>query len=392
MVTVHLAQALTDLDRYLDEWDRLAVTAARPMMRPVWLLSWWQGRHEALGARSKLRVALAVHEQGLVGVLPFHVRDSDARIPQHELLGTGAFWGLGPLLHSDAPPETLGALTEALALSSPEPAVVTLHAVEASEEWPVEMARLWGSRGAWIRTSASPESSLAVTLDGNFDNWLSSTRWHGGYRRTLRRLAERGITLRQSTTQSEFRCDARELIRLHRIRWGNSDWLTPTTMELVLENASAQVFDDGGIRLWLLEGEEGAIGASLFSAAGGESCFLVTAYDRAWSAYGPGIATIVAGIQDAFTRGDRVVDLGYGPFEYKRAMANAARPVAWYRLFPRGRAYPLARAQWAPLHAAERFQGLRVRLRARQRLTEVRNRLPTGAVRRLPGSQRSPRG
>src|SRR5579863_7716258 len=103
MVTVRLAQALTDLDTYRDEWDRLAVTAGRPMMRPAWLLSWWQSRYEACAARSELRVALALDEQCLVGLLPFHVRDLGARIPQHELLGTGAFWGLGPLLHTDAP-------------------------------------------------------------------------------------------------------------------------------------------------------------------------------------------------------------------------------------------------------------------------------------------------
>jgi Acetyltransferase (GNAT) domain len=374
MVIVRFAQSLPELDRYLDQWDRLAVTAARPMMRPAWLLSWWQGRYESLAARSELRVALALDEQCLVGVLPFHVRDLGARIPQHELLGTGAFWGLGPLVHADAPSETLGLLTQALALSSPEPAVVALYAVEASEEWAVEMARLWGSRGAWIRRPASPESSLAVTLEGSFDDWLRSTRRHGGYRRTLRRLAERGVTLRRSTSQSEFRCDVRELVRLHSIRWGNVDWL-----ELVLGNAGAQLFDDGGIRLWLLEGEEGVIGASLFSAAGGESCFLVTAYDRAWRSYGPGIATVIAGIEDAFTRGDRVVDLGYGSFEYKREMANAERPVAWYRLFPRGRVYPLA---------AELVKGLRVRLRARQRLAQVRNRLPTRGIRRLPRDRR----
>ena len=90
---------------------------------------------------------------------------------------------------------------------------------------------------------------------------------------------------------------------LHAVsRGARAHTLARPETELVLENACAQVFDDGGIRLWLLEGEEGAIGASLFGAGGGESCFLVTAYDRAWSAYGPGIATVIAGIEDAFTR------------------------------------------------------------------------------------------
>jgi hypothetical protein len=172
------------------------------------------------------------------------------------------------------------------------------------------------------------------------------------------------------------------------VRWANNSLSLSPTMEIALDMAGSQLIDSGGVRLWLLEGEEGVVGAALFASAGWESCGLLTAYDRAWHAYGPGIATIIAGIEDAFTRGERVVDLGPGLFEYKRVIANSARPLAWCRLFPHGRAYPLVRAQWAPRHARERVQGLRVRLRARQRLAEVRNRLPTGGVRRLPRDRR----
>ena len=379
MATVQLARTLADLDPYVEQWDRLAVSAARPLMRPAWLLSWWRG-HCQFNDRSELRVALAFDDRGLVGALPLHVHDPEARIPVHEVLGAGAFWGQGPLLRGDAPPETLSLLTEALAGSSPVPAVLSLAAVDISHDWPQRMAALWPPRGAWLYTRAGAEPCLTVTLRGDFDDWLRSARRPGEHQRKQRRLAERGVTLRRSTTASEFRSDLASLVRLHHVRWANnSQWLSPA-MEIALDRAGSQLIDSGGVRLWLLEGEEGVVAATLFASAGAESCCLMTAYDRAWRAYGPGIFTTVAGIEDAFTRGERVVDLGYGLFEYQRGMANSARPVAWLRVFPRGRSYPLARACWAPRHAHERLNRLRVRLAARQRVNEVRARLRTRSV------------
>jgi len=387
MVTVRLAHSLTELDRYIDAWDRLAVSAARPTMRPAWLLSWWRG-HCQSNDRSELRVALASDDRSLVGVLPLFVHDPEARIPVHELLGAGAFWGQGPVLSGDAPPEALSLLTEALAVSSPAPAVLSLAAVDVSHDWPQRVAAQWRPRGAWLYRRGRAVPCLTVSLHGAFDDWLRSARRPREHRRRLRRLAERGVTLRRSATASEFRSDLASLTRLHHARWANNSlWLSPT-MEIALEMAGTQLIDSGGVRLWLLEGPQGVVGATLFASAGPESCCLLTAYDSAWHAFGPGIATIVAGIEDAFTRGEQVVDLGYGLFEYQKVMANSARPVAWYRLFPRGKTYPRARVQWAPRHATEHVQRLRVRLRARQRLAEVRNRLATGRATRRPGNER----
>lgn len=387
MVTVRVAQALTDLDPYLDQWDRLAVSAARPLARPAWLLSWWRG-HCQLIDRSELRVALASDDGRLIGVLPLYVRDPEVRIPEHEMLGRGAFWGPGPLLLGDAPPETLGLLAEALAASRPAPAVLSLASVDVSDDWPERMAALWSPHGAWLYTGPR-DQCLLVTLQGDFDGWLRSTRRPREHRRRLRRLAERGVRLRRSRTASEFHADLASLKRLHHLRWDNTSvWLSPA-VETALDGAGNELFDSGGVRLWLLDGDEGVIGATLFATAGQESCCLLTAYDRAWRAYGPGIATIVAGIEDAFTRGESVMDLGHGLHEYKRGIADAARPLGSCRLFPRGRAYPLARAQWARRHATERVRRLRVHLRARQRLTEARNRLLTGGVRGLPRDRRS---
>ncbi|HEY1776762.1 MAG TPA: GNAT family N-acetyltransferase [Solirubrobacteraceae bacterium] len=370
MTTVRLAQSLTDLKPYLEPWDRLAIATSRPLQRPAWLLGWWQGER-AVNDRSELRVALAVDAGRLVGVLPLHVADPEARIPVHEVLSRGAFWGLGPLLASDAPPETVQVIAEALAASSPAPIVLSCEAVDRSGGWPQLMASSWPSRGARLYTRVSAVPSYTVTLQGSFEEWLRRTRRPQDARRRLRRLAERGVELRQSGTASEFRADLASLARLHQARWAqNSQWLSPA-VEVALSLAGSEFVGSGGARLWVLDGEEGVIGATLFASAGSESWCLMTAFDEAWREYGPGMATIVEGVSDAFARGEQIVDLGYGDFPYKRLLADSCRPVAWLRLFPRIRGYARARAHWLPVEAREQRQQMRNRLRVRQRLEAV---------------------
>jgi hypothetical protein len=81
---------------------------------------------------------------------------------------------------------------------------------------------------------------------------------------------------------------------------------------------------------------------------------------------------MIAGIEEAFGRGERLVDFGHGFFEYKRVLANHTQPVAWLELFPRGRGHARVRARSVPRHARERVIRLRVRLRLGQRLRTAR--------------------
>ena len=177
--------------------------------------------------------------------------------------------------------------------------------------------------------------------------------------------------MRRSRSELEFRKDLASLTQLHRARWGgNSLWLSPA-VESALQRGGDQLIASGAARLWVVEGDTGIVGATLFASAGWESCSLLTAYDRAWGAYGPGIAALLAGIEDAFMRGERSVELGYGLFQYQSRLADSSRPVAWIRVFPRGRAYALARIAWAPRHAQERLHRLRARLSARRLCTQA---------------------
>ena len=114
MTTTRVAQSLADLDPYVDQWDELAVSVSRPLLRPAWLLSWWRGERERDG-RSELRVVLVLDGNRLVGVFPLHVRDPEARIPVHEVLGGGRILGPGAAAGALRFGQTVPLLTEALA-------------------------------------------------------------------------------------------------------------------------------------------------------------------------------------------------------------------------------------------------------------------------------------
>jgi CelD/BcsL family acetyltransferase involved in cellulose biosynthesis len=321
---------LAELEPHVSQWDGLAVRASAPFMRPEWLLAWWSAQRP-INARSELRVALAFEDRDLVGVLPLHVRNADDRLPLFEMLGGSSFWAQAPLLAGGTPPEKLLLLlTEALATSSPVPGTLSLAAVNVSNDWPQSIAAVWPQRNIRADPRGVTGTSLSISLLGDFANWQLRVRRHFDVMRRLRRLDERGVTLRASTTEYEYQRDLASLIDLFHKRWaGSQQWLEPAG-EVALETGGTKLFGSGGVRLWVLEGEDGIVGASLFASAGQESCFVMTAYDAAWARYSPGIITTMAGIEDAFMRGVELVDLGYGNFDYMKVMANSSRPIAWW--------------------------------------------------------------
>jgi hypothetical protein len=217
-----VASTIAELEPHLEAWDHLAVDAARPMMRPAWLLSWWLGLR-ASGVSTKLSVAFVFDVAGLAGVLPMHAEHPPKGPVVHHMLGGEQLWGSGVLLRLDAPADARERLTEAFAASSPRPRLLRLDAVDASGDWTARMASEWPGKGAHLHQLKQTES-LIIRIDGDFVAWLRATRWSGEYRRTLRRLAERRVTLRKSTP-STYAVDLAELFRLHNARWnGMSRW------------------------------------------------------------------------------------------------------------------------------------------------------------------------
>ncbi len=323
-------------------------------------------------------MVLVWDEHGLLtGVAPLFVEDVNARVVTLRFLGLGAFFGSHLLVRSTGAGETTDALTATIASLRPRPGVLSFEAIDVESEWPDALARAWPGRGAWVRARV-PHRATAIRLGGTFEEWVQARRkdWRQDYRRRQRRFFEHGGTIRRASSADDVRLGLDALRRLHDARWSGpaGDRLSPV-VERTLREAGEQLAPSDAFRLWTAELSGRIIGASVFAAAGGAVAFLVTAFDPQWGQFAPGQRTIVAGIEEGFRLGDRVMDLSFGEFPYKFRLANEVRWISSYEVFPRNHRYLLARAYAMPRHARETLDHGRVRLGVRTRLAEARSRV-----------------
>jgi CelD/BcsL family acetyltransferase involved in cellulose biosynthesis len=374
--TVHVAESLEELDPFLGGWDRLAEDNGQPLGRPDWLLEWWRARSVAQQAPGGLRVTVVCDAQGVAGVAPMFVEDTQGRVAHWRFLGQRAFYGVGPLVRSEGADRTIGLIARAIASSRRRPGIVFIEGVDVDCSWPEALARSWPGRRAWIRGGARTRA-LSVRLDGTFDDWLRGRGrgWPGDYRRRRRRLLERGAVVRRAQDAEDVNGSLAALMRLHHARWEHrSAWLN-LSVERTLGAASERLAARDAFRLWLVEIDGRVIGASAFAVAGGALSMLMTAYDPEWRPFAPGLVSILAGIKEAFQLGDQVIDLSFGTYPYKLRLANEVRWIRWCEMFPRDRRYPLARAHALPSHGREAVDRARARVQARTRLAEARTRV-----------------
>lgn len=372
MTSILIAQRVEELDPYLEAWDQLAGPGHQPLSRPGWLLAWWRAKLCQRQFRGELRVVVVCDERGLAGVAPLFIEDPRASVVAARFLGHGTMLGVHPLIRNDGAEGTVKVLSEAIASLRPRPNIIYFEMIDADSIWPEALVDHWPGRRGWLRVHG-PDRGSAIRLDGTFDGWVQSRSidWRSDYRRRQRRLFERGGVIRRARTTSEMSRALAELIRLHRIRWNAPDPLTPVVVR-TLHDAGEQLLASDGFRLWTVEINDKVIAASLFVTAGRSVTLHLTAFDREWGRFAPGRLSIVAGVEEAFRRGDDIIDLWYGDFGYKYALANEARSVCWYELFPRHDGYLRARASALPRHGRDALHRARMDLALRTRLAEAR--------------------
>ena len=110
-----------------------------------------------------------------------------------------------------------------------------------------------------------------------------------------------------------------------------------------LRDAAASLAPSGRLRLWIVELQGRPIGAQLFLAAGDTVTYWNGGFDAEFDHLKPALLGIVAGVEDCFARGARLLDLGAGDHDYKLRIADHDRPVAWAHLVPHGRGYARGR-------------------------------------------------
>lgn len=373
-LSCHVIESLEELQEYRESWSQLAEACGKPTSRPQWLEAWWTAGCAPADRDSRaLRVAAVTAGERLVGLLPGYLPDQHAAFPELRLLGQPRFWGVGPLVSEDAPPETVALIARALGERSPAPARIPLDCVPRNALWLEELRRGWPGGSLWLRRGR-PSECLVVEGPMSSDEWLQnrSKRLRDDLHRLRRRRSEAGFELRMSESPEEVRADLAALARLHHARLNfQSQWLVKG-VEDVLVRAGGELISRGDFRLWKIVREGEMVAGALSARAGNAAELLLTAFDPAWSRFGVGVAAVVAAIEDQLDAGTTLIDFGPGGFRYLRLLSNSTRPMSNYELFPSNRRTVRARAHWFPAHARERANILRVELKLGRRVRALR--------------------
>jgi CelD/BcsL family acetyltransferase involved in cellulose biosynthesis len=380
MPDVELIADASELEALVPAWDALAVANRSPLAAPAWMLGAWRHLPPADGA---LR-AIAVRERGeLLAIAPFHAERKRGCRVDYRLLD-GAMPRSGPLALPGREWELAEPVAALLAAADPRPDVVALESGPLTSLWPLALREHWPGRVRPLlrRYYVQPSSTVALEA-GSFDAWLAgkSSNFRGQTKRIRRQFAAAGGTVRASTPAT-LRADVATFLRLHAERWeglGESSIVAQADGWAALyEEIGATQLDSGRLRLYLLELDGEPISAQAFAAAGGEVVHLNGGWDERHAKLKPSLLGILAGLEDAFVRGDRRLDLGPGVQPYKLRLADGNDPVAWTILIvPRPRmGLTLARVAPALARIAARESAKRA-LSAEQadKLRALRSRL-----------------
>jgi CelD/BcsL family acetyltransferase involved in cellulose biosynthesis len=356
------AELIDDVARLRElspEWERLAVSNKSPLSSPAWMLAWLD--HLA-PASAKARV-VAVREEGeLVGLAPFFVAEESRGRVDYRLMGN-ALPRATPLASPNRKLEVATVIARKLAAASPRPDVVALECSGPASGWGSGMRKGWPGRIAPPMAAYLTMSAPVVSLEQeSFDAWLNSksSNFRSQMRRTRRQFAEQGGVSRTTTTQT-LEQDVDLFIRLHAGRWegrGSSSIVAEGEgFGAMLADIGAAHIDSERFRLWILEVEGTPISAQLFARAGGEVVYYNGGWDERFAKLKPAMLGILDAIEDAFTHGDKRLDLGPGGQSYKWRFADSDDPLAWTILMTPGPRLPLTLVRSTRMLAVEPLRG-----------------------------------
>lgn len=346
-VTARLIDDADALETYHEQWDELAVAAARPYCAPGWMLPWWRC---AAPPGAELRVALALDGDRLLGVAPFFVESPRALVRRYRLLSSETSFRLEPLARQGHERACAHAFARALATAPGSPHLLLFEGVEADSPWPGRLAEAWPGRRAWIhrgQTRAAPTLDLGMEDIGE---WLATRR--AGFRRELRRrrrkLVDLGARFRLATPET-LEGDLEAFAALHYARWsdrGGSQALDPR-VERMLREAAGRLDLERRFMLWSLELEGEVIASTVCLAAGGEVSTWLTGFDESHRTLAPSIQLGFKLVEDGLERGETRIDFHLGHQEYKRRFADGEDLLQPITLVPPGPRHPFLRARLA---------------------------------------------
>jgi CelD/BcsL family acetyltransferase involved in cellulose biosynthesis len=344
MLQAELIKTVEGLEALREAWEILAARLEAPYGSAAWMLSWWRHMRPP---DSHLRTAIVRDSGRLVAIAPFFARRIRPRLVEYRLLGAGTP-RIGPLAAPGYVERAAPLIAETLASSRPVPGAIQLEGLDAGSRWPTLLAASWPSvLGAELHRGLVHRGTM-LSLDApSYEDWLrtKSRNFRSQMGKKRRRLEAAGGRIRLASRDS-IEEDLDALARLHYARWadrggsGNLD----DTGERAFHDLADELLSEGRFRLMIADLDDQSIGAALFIEAGGGVAYWGGGFDAKSARFSPSMLLGLAGIEEAFNRGDSYVDFGHGEEGYKDRFTRAEHPVAYFTIYPRGRSYPLVRA------------------------------------------------
>jgi CelD/BcsL family acetyltransferase involved in cellulose biosynthesis len=319
------------LEPLLPAWDELADAARNPVCAGSWMQAYAQ-THE-------VRPRLVVVREGaeVVGLLPFCLDAGTPGLRTLRLLAAGAAAGAEPLTAPGRAAEIAEVAVPALAAARPAVDVVALDGVPAASPWPDLLASHWprATRRMLVQRDEMPEPLISLEA-GSFDAWLASksSNFRSQLRGARRKLAQRGVQERMTTSVDELERDLAAFVRLHHARWedrGGSGVVTPA-VERMLVQAAPALLAQGRLQLWSLDTGDEIVSSQLWLAGGNGITMWLSGFDEAWATARVTAVTFAAILEDAFGRGLDRVSLGAGGQHYKLRFADGEDTMRWWQL------------------------------------------------------------
>jgi CelD/BcsL family acetyltransferase involved in cellulose biosynthesis len=364
----------SELDPYLADWDRLAVSCGQPFSAPAWMLAWW--RHLAPPG-GRLCVTVMSSAGRLVGIAPWYQFSTATGLRMARLIGTGH--RVEPLGPPGRERELAVPMAAALHALPGRPGALVLDRADALSPWPAAIARAWPGHTRIVHREAVGAPVISLRGRDRAD-WLASRSGHfrSQRQRASKRLAARGAGIRQTEPGLDTARALTAFVDLSAERWTASrkGGGGARAMERMLGEAGDALVPLERMSVWVLEVRGAIASVQIFVSAGGQVAYWNGAFDPAWADLSPGFEATVEAVENAFGLGADRLDLGGGPAEYKRRLADGDAPVASTTIVPGGADRLVRLAQLAP-------GGMR------RRVLELARRLPPGLQERLRQTRRA---
>lgn len=342
---------LPDLGSAREDWTRLAEETGSPFSTWEWAEAWW--RHMSPGGDLVLR-ACRDADGRTVAILPLYVR---RRGPLRVLrfVGHGPADQLAPICAPADRERTAAALRRALDEGLGGWNTAVLERLPGEHGWP----SLLGVAPA--RTEPSP---ILEADEMDFDSWLRSRskNFREQVRRRERKLAKaHELGYRLSEDPERLDADFDELVRLHRLRFGDTSRAFDPPRDALHRDFARAALQGGFLRLWTLTLDGQPAAAWLGYRMGGTEWYYQSGRDPDFERESVGFVLMSHTIRAALDDGMTAYRLLLGDEPYKDRFAGADHgldTVVLSRGIGRGAQLAARLAQAAPPRLRRRLRKL----------------------------------